>query len=83
MKDLVRVRRQSDQYLLMESNLKSMAIQIDTSSAQLEINAALRGATSAITTANEQMDVKEIQQVMKQFAKESEKMGMKQEMVYF
>lgn len=81
MKDLVRIRRQADQYLMMESQLKSMAMQIATSETQMAINMALKGATSAITTANEKMDVKEIQQIMKQFAKESEKMGMKQDMV--
>ena len=82
MKDLVRIRRQSDQYLIMETQLKGMAMQVSNSEVQMAINQALKGATSAMSAANDQMNVKDIQNIMKQFAKESEKMGMKQEMVF-
>lgn len=81
MKDLVRLRRQCDQYLLMGSQLKSIGLQVSTMQTQAEINAALRGATSTMTKVNAAMDIKEIQQVMKQFAKNSEMMGVKMEMV--
>ena len=65
----------------MESQLKSVALQISTMKTQTEINAALRGATASMTKANEAMDIKDIQQVMKQFAKNSEAMGVKMEMM--
>ena len=81
MKDLVRLRRQCDQYLVMESQLKSIGLQVATLQTQAEINSALRGATSTMTKVNESMDIREIQQVMKQFAKNSEAMGVKMEMV--
>eukprot|EP00826_Nyctotherus_ovalis_P024149 TRINITY_DN186_c0_g1_i7.p2 TRINITY_DN186_c0_g1~~TRINITY_DN186_c0_g1_i7.p2 ORF type:complete len:145 (-),score=61.39 TRINITY_DN186_c0_g1_i7:95-529(-) len=81
MKDLVRLRHQCDQYMLMESQLKSIGLQISTMQTQTEINAALRGATSSMTKANAAMDIKDIQQVMKQFAKNSEAMGVKMEMM--
>ena len=81
MKDLVRLRRQCDQYLIMESQLKSIALQVGTISAQAEINAAMKGATQTMTKVNDSMDIRDIQQVMKQFAKNSEAMGIKMEMV--
>ena len=81
MKDLVRLRHQCDKYMLMESQLKSVELQISTMQTQTQINAALRGATASMTKANEAMDIKEIQQVMKQFAKNSEAMGVKMEMM--
>ena len=81
MKDLVRLRHQCDQYLLMESQLKSIGLQIATMQTQTEINSALRTATSTMTKANEKMDIKEIQNLMKNFAKNSEAMGVKMEMM--
>ena len=81
MKDLIRLRNQVNQYFMMESQLKSMAMQLSTLGAQTAINNALRAATSGMTKANEAMNIKDIQQVMKQFAKASETMGVKMEMV--
>ncbi len=56
---------------------------LSTMQTQSEINTALKAATGTMGKVNEKMDVKDIQQVMKQFAKESEKMGVKMEMVSF
>lgn len=81
MKDLVQLRHQVEKYYLMESQLKSMAMQVSSMQTQAEINKALKAATSTMTKVNEKMDIREIQQVMKQFAKESEMMGVKREMV--
>ncbi len=83
MRDLVRLRKQQEQYLIMESQLKSMALQVSSVQTQAEINSALKAATSTMTKVNEKMDIKDIQQVMKQFAKVSESMGVKMEMVTF
>lgn len=82
MRDLIRLRKQEDQYFLMESQLKSMSMQIATMSTHSEITMALRAATQTMGKVNDKMDVKDIQQVMKQFAKESEKMGLKMEIVF-
>ena len=83
MRDLIRLRRQVDQYFLMESQLKSMSMNLSTMQVQTEINVALRAATQTMGKVNEKMDVKDIQQIMKQFSKESEKMGVKMELVIF
>eukprot|EP00826_Nyctotherus_ovalis_P036132 TRINITY_DN3185_c0_g2_i1.p1 TRINITY_DN3185_c0_g2~~TRINITY_DN3185_c0_g2_i1.p1 ORF type:complete len:162 (-),score=13.35 TRINITY_DN3185_c0_g2_i1:217-702(-) len=80
-KDLTRLRKQCDQYLLMQSQLKSIGFQVSTLQAQTEVNAALRGATETMTRVNETMDVKEIQEVMKQFVRNVEKMGVNMDLV--
>lgn len=81
MKDLIRLRRQCDQYLITQSQLKSIGLQIATLQTQVEINAALKGASSTMANVNDSMNIKEIQQIMKQFARNSEAMGMKMDMV--
>ena len=42
---------------------------------------ALSGATGVMSTANENMDVAQIRDTLKEFNKEMEKAGMKQEMM--
>ena len=81
MKDLVRLRKQRDKYLIMQSQMKSIALQVDTLQAQIEINEALKGATSTMTKVNESMDIREVQSVMKQFMKNAEEIGVKMELV--
>jgi len=81
LKDLVRLRKQRDKYLIMQSQMKSIALQVDTLQAQIEINEALKGATSTMTKVNESMDIREVQSVMKQFMKNAEEIGVKMELV--
>ncbi len=81
MRDLVKLRHTVDQYYMMQSQLKSMSMQLSTMQTQSEICGALRGATATMGKVNEKMDVKEIQQVMREYVKTSEKMGIKNEMV--
>ena len=77
----MRLRKQVDQYFLMQSNLKSLSLQLTTLATQTEITAALKAATGTMSKVNEKMDIKDIQKVMKDFAKNSESMGIKMEMV--
>ena len=81
MKDLVRLRHQYDKYMLMESQLKSIGLQVLTMQTQIEIDAVLREVTVSRNKKNEAMDIKEIQQVMMQFAKSSKAMGVKMKMM--
>eukprot|EP00831_Metopus_contortus_P028140 TRINITY_DN2346_c0_g2_i4.p1 TRINITY_DN2346_c0_g2~~TRINITY_DN2346_c0_g2_i4.p1 ORF type:complete len:158 (-),score=37.19 TRINITY_DN2346_c0_g2_i4:104-577(-) len=81
MKDLVRLRQQVNQYYMMESQMKSMSMQLSSMQTQSEITMALRGATATMGKVNEKMDIKEIMQVMKQFNIQQEKTGMKMEMM--
>jgi type VI protein secretion system component VasF len=81
MKDLVRSRHQVDQYYNMASQLKGMSMTLGSMKATAEINSALRSATQTMTHVNEKMSIKQVQEIMKAFAKEQEKFSVGQEMV--
>lgn len=58
-----------------------MYTNIGTISTNAEISDALRKATSTMSMVNKTMDIKDIQNVLKEFAKESQKMELGQEVV--
>lgn len=65
----------------MQSQLKSIALQVSTLQAQTEINEALKGAVGTMARVNGTMDVKGIQEVMKQFVRNVERMGLNMDLV--
>ena len=75
------MRHQIDQYYNMASQLKGMSLTLGTIKATASINSALKSATQTMTHVNETMSVKQIQDIIKTFTKEQEKMGIKQEVV--
>ena len=81
MKDLVRTRHQIDVYYTMGSQLKAMSMKLGTIKATADISTALKLATKTMTHVNEKMSIKEIQQVMKEFAKQQMKMEAGQDAV--
>jgi len=80
-KDLVRTRNQVSNYFTMNSQLKALSMKLSTISTQATLSEALRGVSSAMKGVNEQMDVKAIAGIMKEFTKENAKLGMNQEMM--
>ena len=68
-KDVSRLRTQQQQYLMMSSQLKSIAMQVDSLRSQQMIMSALKGSTSVLTNLNAEMDVSEIRNVLKEFSK--------------
>ena len=62
--------------------MKSLSMQLSSMATQTEVTSALKAASSTMGKVNEKMDIKDIQKVMKEFAKSSESMGIKMEMVY-
>ena len=68
-KDVSRLRTQQQQYLMMSSQLKSIAMQVDSLRSQQMIMSALKGSTSVLTNLNAEMDVSEIKNVLKEFSK--------------
>jgi hypothetical protein len=81
MKDLIRMRHQIDVYYNMSSQLKSMSMQLGTIHATAEISKALRLATATMTHVNERMNIREIQQITRSFAREQAKMEGNQDAV--
>eukprot|EP00826_Nyctotherus_ovalis_P044746 TRINITY_DN4868_c0_g1_i11.p1 TRINITY_DN4868_c0_g1~~TRINITY_DN4868_c0_g1_i11.p1 ORF type:complete len:126 (+),score=48.54 TRINITY_DN4868_c0_g1_i11:88-465(+) len=67
--------------MLMGSQLKAINLKVSTMQVQAEINAAMKGATTAMINANNQINLQEIQQTMKQFARNTEEMDVKMELM--
>ena len=63
----------------MGSQLKSMSLQIQSMQMQQNIMSSLKGASGVMTKINEEMNVNEIRDVMKEFNKEMIKTEMNQE----
>ena len=80
-KDLVRTRSQVNQYYTMISQLKAIEMQLNTATINNNMVNALKGVNQVMGSVNETMDMAQIRQVMKEFAKESAKMEMQQEMM--
>ena len=80
-KDLVRTRNQVNQYYTMISQLKAIEMQLNTATINNNMVNALKGVNQVMGSVNETMDMAQIRQVMKEFAKESAKMEMQQEMM--
>jgi len=80
-KDLVRVRAQINMYYNMSSQLKAIAMKMSIISTNATITNALKTTTKTLGKVNETMDIKVIQQVLKEFTKESAKMEMNQEVM--
>ena len=65
----------------MTSQLKALSMKIATMQTTSEIAGALKGATSTMSEVNKTMDIKDIQNVLKEFSKESQKLELGQEAV--
>ena len=80
-KDLVRTRNQVAQYYSMNSQLKALSMRLSTMGATQEIMESMKGASKVMHLVNENMDIKSIQTVLREFNKESMKMEIGQEAV--
>ena len=60
----------------MSSQLTGLSMKMSTMSSYQEIVKAMSGSTKILTSMNEKMDIKSIQDVLKNFTKESMKSEM-------
>lgn len=80
-KDLVRTRRYVKKFILMRANIQGVSLKIQTLKSNDAMAQAMKGVTKAMTTMNKQMKLPQIQQIMREFEKQSEMMDMKEEMM--
>ena len=80
-KDLIRTRNQVNQYYIMTSQLKAISMKLSTAEINSSMVEALKGVNHVMEKVNESMDISSIQQVLREFAKNSEKMEMQGEMM--
>ena len=80
-KDVARIDRKINQTYAVQSQLRSIEGQISTAMTTNEIAGIVGISASTLAQVNETMDIASITQVAKEFAKNSEKVEMKSEMM--
>ena len=80
-KDLVRSRKQVQMMYTMVSQMKVVENQLAAAQMNATMLENLKGVNSVMSQVNASMNPQQMNQIMKQFAQESEKMGMQQEMM--
>lgn len=80
-KNLVQLRAQKSRMIVGKTQMKGIGMQATAMNAQATVAGAMKSATKAMTTMNAAVDPIALQQTMAQFAQESEKFSMTQEMM--
>ncbi|UYV67276.1 CHMP2A [Cordylochernes scorpioides] len=80
-KDLIRTRRYIKKFILMRANIQAVSLRIQTVRSQNLMSQAMKGLVKGLQSMNRQMNLPQIRNIMMEFAKQSEMMDMKQEMM--
>jgi len=80
-KDLVRTRQYVKKFIMMRANIQAVSLKLQTLKSQDAMAQAMKGVTRAMRSMNRQLNLPQIQKIMNDFEKQSEIMGMKEEMM--
>eukprot|EP00010_Vexillifera_abyssalis_P007376 CAMPEP_0201548698 /NCGR_PEP_ID=MMETSP0173_2-20130828/5226_1 /ASSEMBLY_ACC=CAM_ASM_000268 /TAXON_ID=218659 /ORGANISM="Vexillifera sp., Strain DIVA3 564/2" /LENGTH=276 /DNA_ID=CAMNT_0047958149 /DNA_START=65 /DNA_END=895 /DNA_ORIENTATION=+ len=80
-RNLVRTRAQANKLLEMTAHLKNVSTQIQMLKSQQAVAEAMKGCTKAMVRMNRQINVPAMQSMMMEFERQSEMLGMKDEII--
>ncbi|KEG06588.1 charged multivesicular body protein 2A [Trypanosoma grayi] len=80
-RDLVRTRKYQHKMYRMRTQIQGVALRIQTMQSTAQMATAMKGVAKAMHKMNTQMNLPEMQRVMREFEKQNEMMGMKEEMM--
>ena len=80
-KDLVRTRKYAQKMYRMKTQIQGVALRIQTMQSTNQMAKAMAGVTKAMQGMNQKMNIPAMQAVMREFEKQNEMMGMKEEMM--
>jgi charged multivesicular body protein 2A len=80
-KDLVRLRRHIQKFYEMKSQISGIDMRLKTMSSTQTMAEVIRGVTPALVKINKQMNMPELNNMMKEFYKENQRMEMTEEMM--
>ncbi|TDH69239.1 hypothetical protein CCR75_002548 [Bremia lactucae] len=80
-KDLVRTRQHVAKFYTMRSQLQAVSLRLETAKSAEAMTSALQGTTTAMKSMAATMNLPRLNQIMMEYAKESEKMEVNQEMI--
>ena len=78
-KDLVRNRNQVKMYYTMASQMRVIETQLGAAQMNAQMMESLKGVNDVMSKVNASMNPAEMNKIMMEFSKETEKMGMQQE----
>lgn len=80
-KDLVRTRKFAQKMYRMKTQIQGVSLRLTTMQATGQMSKAMMGVTKAMKMMNAQMNIPQMQAIMREFEKQNEIMGMKEEMM--
>ncbi|RNF02605.1 charged multivesicular body protein 2A [Trypanosoma rangeli] len=80
-RDLVRTRKYQQKMYRMRTQIQGVSLRIQTMQSTGQMATAMKGVTKAMRSMNNRMNIPEMQRVMREFEKQNEMMGMKEEMM--
>ncbi|KAK7195291.1 Snf7 [Novymonas esmeraldas] len=80
-RDLVRTRKYSQKMYRMRTQIQGVSLRMQTMQSSAQMADAMKGVTKAMRSMNKKMDIPEMQKIMREFEKQNEMMGMKEDMM--
>jgi len=80
-KDLVRIRKHEEKFTNLTAQLRAISLQMTSMQSTQAISESMKKVTSAMIKLNKQVNLPQLQSIMREFAKQSEQLDMKQEMI--
>lgn len=80
-KDLVRTRKYAQKLYRMKTQITAVSLRIQTMTSTASMSRAMAGVTRAMQGMNAKMNIPAMQGIMREFERQNEMMGMKEEMM--
>lgn len=80
-RDLVRTRKYCEKMYRMRTQIQGISLRIQTMQSTGQMAEAMKGVAKTMKSMNCRMNIPEMQKIMREFEKQNEMMGMKEEMM--
>lgn len=80
-KDLVRMRKHQEKFTGLIANLRAVSLQMTSMASTAVMVDSMKKITRSMGVMNRQMKMPQLQAIMREFAKQSEMLGMKEEVM--
>jgi len=80
-KDLVRIRKHSEKFTNLTAQLRAISLQMTSMQSTQTISESMKKVTRSMQRLNRQVNLPQLQQVMREFAKQSEQLDVKGELI--
>jgi len=80
-KDLVRTRKHKEKFFEMRSQLKAINLRLQTVKSTQAMSDSMKGVSKVLRRMNNQVDIPAMQHIVRDFIRESEKLGMAEDVM--